>query len=437
MDTVKNYIAQLDDKYLVFILSFLLLLSPILYINNLQNPSHVPRIALLSIFAVIGILFYLYRLWKLECKLYFHKVHILVLALLLWATISITWTIDFGNFAYEIIPLWSLVGLFFISSHLAPINNIKFLIFVSLVGASYAAIIALLQNYDFNPSYIYHSDAAMPSTFNYKNHFALYLDLIIPLSLSLTIIIRNSVLRKLTVLLTGLIIGTLLELHTRGSWLTLATWLSLSLIIIFIFRKNCQQVIKTILNRKYEILSIILISTFIFLSPGKVDKTWNRSAQEGKVLDQSSSDRLLMYYNSLGMIKDNPVTGVGYGAFWKGFREYMNHPLIINRSDGANYVYRLHNDPLQYFTELGIPGGALILTLFIFISYMGFRLFYLYDDPTHKIIALGLLMSIWACGYIRVIHKKFYESFNSTKVLPNLIISNHLAIFFCRHSISY
>ena len=398
MEAIKNYLTQLDKKHLVFTLSILLLVSPLLYISSLHNPSHVPRLALLSLMAVIGMVFYLFYLWKLQSNFYFHKVHLLVLVFLAWATISISWTVDYGNFAYEIIPLWALVGLFFIASHVANFQNVKLFIFISIIGALYASIIALLQNYGLNPSFIHPEVLGMHSTFGFKNHFALYLDLIVPVSLSLLLSTKNFKFRWVLTLFSGVIIGVLIETHTRGSWLTLLSWLAIAIGIIFISHKSYKETSLLILKRKYELLLIILITCLITIPQGHIDKTWGRNVPEGKIIDNSSKYRLQMYYNSLNMIKDHPVTGVGYGAFWKGFRDYMNHPEIIKRTNAGNYIYRLHSDPLQYFTELGIPGGLLILLIFFYVLYMGIRLFFQYDDPYKKIIILGLTMSILACG---------------------------------------
>ena len=394
----QNYLTTLNKNKIAYFILALLFLSPILYVNALYNPSHVPRMTLLSIASILGLWFLFITHFKSQSILYFNKIHWLVLLLLVWSTLSIIWTVDYGNYAYEIINLWGLVAIFFISSQIANFKLQKILILTSVVAASYASIIALMQNYGLNPSFINPDISIMSSTFGFKNHFALYLDLIIPLSLALVIITKDSKIRIIITILSSIIIGTLLELHTRGSWLTLSIWLIVCLATLFIIKNTNSEIFKLLSKRKFELLTVLILSLSIFLSKGEIDRTWSRPVQEGEVLDTSSKDRLLMYYNSLGMIKDHPLTGVGYGAFWKGFRKYMNHPLIIKRSDGSNYIYRLHNDPLQYFTEIGIPGGILVITIFFYITYMGYKLLLVLKNPEQVILLLGLLMSTIACG---------------------------------------
>ncbi|MEJ2143383.1 MAG: O-antigen ligase family protein [Gammaproteobacteria bacterium] len=395
MNPVRNYLSGIENKALVYLISFLLLISPIAYSKLFYNASHIPRMVLLSIVSILGVFSLLYSIYR-NGEFVFHKIHAVVLLFLTWATLSIIWTVDYGNFAYEIINLWGYVGLFFITTFIADYKNIKFLYIFAIAGATYACVIALLQNYGLNPSYIIKATSIMHSTFGFKNHFALYLDLIVPLILSFLIVTKIASLRWIITMLSGVIMGTLLELHTRGSWLTLLTWIFLSSVVIFYSCKKSSELLELIKQRKLELMSVFLIAGLIFTSNGLIDEKWQRPIEKGEVLDTSSKDRLIMYYNSLGMIKDKPFTGVGFGAFWKGFREYMNHPIIIKRSAGANYVYRLHNDPLQYFTEIGIPGGTLYLVIFFSIIYMGSKLYRIQTNPYQKILILGLLMSVIA-----------------------------------------
>ncbi|MEJ2142414.1 MAG: O-antigen ligase family protein, partial [Gammaproteobacteria bacterium] len=349
---LKSYISSIELRSIVVGISLLLFLSPILYFSALNNPSHVPRIAFLSIISTFICFIYFFSLLKNEKKIYFHKIHILVLLLLTWATVSISWTIDYGNFAYEIIPLWALVGLFFVASQVSSFKNIKIFLTVSIFGALYAAVIGLMQNYGLNPVGYRFDPSIMNSTFGFKNHAALYMDLIIPVSLVMAIITENKIFRWLLTIIAGILVGFTLELHTRGSWLVLVIWSLIFICYLYIDSRGNNNILSLLKIRYKEILFILVTSGIIFGSHGIIDEKWQRPVQEGEMIDTSSSDRLRFYYNSLNVIKDKPLTGVGYGAFWKGFRKYTNKPLVIKRSNASLYVYRLHNDPLQYFVEL-------------------------------------------------------------------------------------
>lgn len=395
---LKSYIGSIEHKSIVTGISLLLFLSPILYFSALNNPSHVPRIAFLSLVSVFICFIYFLLLFKNNSFLYFHKIHLLVLALLIWATLSIVWTIDFGNFAYEIIPLWALVGLFFVASQVSSFKYIKIFIAVSVIGALYAALIGLMQNYGMNPVGYRYDNSIMNSTFGYKNHAALYMDLIIPVALVMVIITENKIARWLLAVITAIITGFLLELHTRGSWLVLFIWFTIFLIYLYFNSKKPDSLLPLLRSRSKEIFFIIVATGLIFSSNGLIDKKWQRPIKEGQLIDNSSGNRLRFYVNSLNLIKDKPITGVGYGAFWKGFRKYTNKPLIIKRSSSTLYVYRLHNDPLQYVVELGIFGGLIILSIFFILTYMSYKLITAYNDPVKRLIVIGLYAGVFACG---------------------------------------
>ena len=80
----------------------------------------------------------------------------------------------------------------------------------------------------------------------------------------------------------------------------------------------------------------------------------------------SVSTRLSKWINSMAIIKDHPLLGVGLGSFHAAYPYY--HKSII---DDFTYSRRfwfggLHNDPLEYLVELGLTGFVLILFVSIF-----------------------------------------------------------------------
>ncbi len=395
---MKNQMSEIITRPGVVLIALLLLLSPVLYIHILHNPSHAPRSALLSLVAILSSAGFFYsKIKSNDYYFYAGKIHILVLLFLFWAMFSIAWTVDYGNLAFELIPLWGLVILFFISSQYADFTTCKLFISVSVAGASYAAIVGLLQNYGINPLEYRPLEFNMMSTFAYKNHAALYLDQIFPIALISALISNGRVMRWVLSGAAAIILGFLLESHTRGSWLTLVVWLTVIIFYIAWKRKSNKNLIGHLWQRKWQIITILFIATSIFIIPGNIDKNWERTAKQGQTLDDSSRHRVIFYKNSLNIIKEHPVTGAGYGAFWKAFRLHMNHPEIIDRSDERLYLYRLHSDPLQTFVELGIPGGLLSIMIVLVTLFMAFKLLLKLQSSEEKLLVVGLLSGFLAC----------------------------------------
>ena len=74
-----------------------------------------------------------------------------------------------------------------------------------------------------------------------------------------------------------------------------------------------------------------------------------RFAAIAQTEDISGDSRALIWRDTLPMIRDYWVTGVGMGAYEPAFYQYKNVAPMAT-------VYYAHNDYLQYLAELGIVG---------------------------------------------------------------------------------
>ncbi len=79
-------------------------------------------------------------------------------------------------------------------------------------------------------------------------------------------------------------------------------------------------------------------------------------------LDQTSGGRLTIWKESLRVIEENPIIGVGYGNM-----------MTATRLSAGLYKH-VHNLYLQVAGEMGIPGLALLLWIFVSAWRMGARL---------------------------------------------------------------
>ena len=102
-------------------------------------------------------------------------------------------------------------------------------------------------------------------------------------------------------------------------------------------------------------------------------------------LESSAAVRVEIWRGAVQMIKDNPIWGVGYGAF----------PYYIPRyTQGQVGTMDAHNSYLLIAAEMGIP------TLLVFLLVLGSAFYYTYwlyrrtTDETHKAIALGFLSGL-------------------------------------------
>lgn len=408
-------------RNIAFIIAAGLFLSPLLYFDALFNPSQLPRYAMISIISSLSSALLIISLWRKQTKPIWHPLNLVLIVFSFITLISGLWSLDSGGYYLNIVPFIALILLYFVTTYLHAYTTLFFS--VTLLAAFYAAIIGLLQNYQLDP-FDYRDASVMASTFVYKNHAALYFDLIIPTSLALILITKNVWLRWCVTFATAICLSFVLETHTRGSWLALGLTLIAASIFLMIKRHQLTGVIQSIKKARFELLAIIVICCAFIYSPSQIDETWSRDSDYGEeVLDTSSSVRLSIYKNSMTMLMDNPM-GVGFGSFWKGFREYTNYPEIIQVSDVNIIVYRAHSEPLQYFLELGLFGGLLALLIFFYLMAAGIKTILKINNPNHKILCFGITAALLASALHGVVDFPLHKPSSALQfwVLAGLLI---------------
>ncbi len=90
--------------------------------------------------------------------------------------------------------------------------------------------------------------------------------------------------------------------------------------------------------------------------------------------DARESNRIDAWVWSLDIIRQNPVLGVGAGNWKINILEYENQV----KTDYI-YLYKAHNDFIEVTTEIGIIGGLLYISIFVFIFWNLIKA-YLYKD---------------------------------------------------------
>jgi hypothetical protein len=107
------------------------------------------------------------------------------------------------------------------------------------------------------------------------------------------------------------------------------------------------------------------IMLFFFLSERGQDLVANRL--DYGLMASKDDMRWQLYQDTLSMIADHPIIGVGLGGWAAEYSRYMAPEL-----SGVNPVY-LHSEPLQLLAECGILGAALIALLWAGASTLGVR----------------------------------------------------------------
>jgi len=98
--------------------------------------------------------------------------------------------------------------------------------------------------------------------------------------------------------------------------------------------------------------------------------------------DTSTGQRLDFYYNTLHIIQQHPVFGVGTGGFPAAFAQQTQGKDVLQTRNP-------HNEYLMIAVQAGVIGLALLLYLF----YMQWRYAALQDTPFRQDAARGLVLA--------------------------------------------
>lgn len=77
--------------------------------------------------------------------------------------------------------------------------------------------------------------------------------------------------------------------------------------------------------------------------------------------------RVLLYMQTLAMIKDHPVLGVGLGNYSIYYPRYKES--IRNKAEEHTKLYSAHNEILNFTAECGVAGLFLILALYLYMIF--------------------------------------------------------------------
>jgi O-antigen ligase len=229
------------------------------------------------------------------------------------------------------------------------------------------AIFALVQHFAWNGSFYWlrPTEATSPfGPFANHNHFAGYMELLIPLPVAL--IITRAVRAELRVLfgfaaaMMGL--AAVLSLSRGGIISIAAAMIFLVLMSARLPQRHGNMTtsrrLPHIASRAAVVIAIVaVISVGIFWigADPVINRVSQGRAENGNSPEETFfSSRGWVWRDSLTMIRANPVLGVGLGAYETAFS-------IYTKSDGSLRVPQAHNDYLQVLTDSGIVGGLLAL----------------------------------------------------------------------------
>ena len=299
--------------------------------------------------------------------------NIFLLLYLIWSLISLFFNAsqDFmGNIIYILFPGF----LFLISKNLSRDKSLRSFITVTLISSLILQLyVGLIQAYFQNPLRIYFQDLKPHSVFGQSTNenpelfrimgltknparLAEMITIIFPLLLTeLFLGISQIPLSLITLTLISSVI-ILIFTYVRSSWLII----SFSAVAqCLMYYKKYSLKLKLIRFQKalFTILFVLLllISPQIILRLGSLDLFFHNETSSGTV-------RIRLLQQSLKVIQNNPIIGIGPG-------NSSNYYLAQNKNDLYSAIPNITDEVHSFFTQITVNSGIPALIFFILFIF--------------------------------------------------------------------
>jgi O-antigen ligase len=223
------------------------------------------------------------------------------------------------------------------------------------------------------------------STFGNRNHYAGYMVMVAPLAISYAIYCENKFKRVIFSFIGVIICASIFLSLSRAGSLSLLFSL-LIMVLVMIKEKR--------LKNTFWIIGISILLAALLASIAGIAAIEERFTQ----FWQGLSVRGEVVRDSLSMVKDFPLFGIGWGNFRYVF------PLYQKFAISPNYYKYLHNDHLQLIVEVGLVGAALYFAFLFKVFWEIFAKLKNRHDYFTKSFVLGGL-----CGLLAVIFHSFFD----------------------------
>ena len=410
-------VKHFDTAFLWAVMVFIFV-APFVFIRGISDFANLTQM----VFIQTGVAFFT-LLW-LAKPLISHKASIVrsrfylpIIALLIWTTISFA----HAHNRYEATLPWmhviasSVMFFLIINSFLDEQYRSKLLAAIFFSGF-FVALLGVIQHL-FQITWI--PQASPPSaTFANKNMAVHFVVMTLPLSLGFILSTRVMIWAWLFSLASAVMVVFLIYTQTRAGWVALT--IQIAFFAVFMAVRHIRKRSLSCWNRSKSLAAFAaLVIAFVMINIGPEGLSWRLGSiaerassitsqkaapAEDQVKDGtalgSAKFRLVIWRHTIAMIKDHFWIGVGIGNHKVHYPPY-HHRVTPNISYMAHsQLTHVHNDYLQFFSEMGIIG----IILFGWLLFHTLKtIIHLHANPTSEsalfrligteIAILGLLVN--------------------------------------------
>ena len=363
MENIKDKILKYCDWLIGAFLILFVFWSPI----SITGTQTAVSFALL--FWVIGMLV------RRRFQLMRTPLNIPIAAFLVVAAVGVIMAVDFKHSLKGYMTLGWISIFFLFVNNVKDVTQFKKLVRILIIITTIAGAYGIFQHFtriDFfgNVKHLPRSTGFFNSPMTFGNYVLLLLPVVIGLSYYSKIRRERHWLQlSALIILTAIIFS-----YTRGVWLGIIG----GLIFMAILRSKRLLLL--------VITGIIVGSMFLTIFPSS--KLTRRVVGTFKS-ERPVGDRIYFWQGSLRIIRDYPITGLGWEGFGIVYPRYKP-------AEGRQLVCHAHNNFIDMAVDSGLLGLGIFIWFLVTIYKVGFHIFKELEDGYFKGIAWGFLGSLTA-----------------------------------------
>ena len=386
-------------------------------------------------FVSIGLTWWVFhQVRSQECEIVKSDLYLPIFGFLIWCFISLLWVED-GYLAALMLAQFSSFAVLFV----VIVNTFKRfdltvrILKVLVFSMTLISTIGLLQYYFPDNEFIQHlffQTAKPGATFANKNMASHFIVMTLPLSLVL--LLASKVRLKIALYSLSTFVGAWFLLYTFARQAYVAVAVELAILGIFIvldrYKNNQQSILSSLAKKPLKTISLIGIVASLALVSNLTDKGWHFSsgtkADAIKSINmEGSSGRFPAWVNTLEMIKDNPVAGVGIGQWSQSYPLYYDRVLKDQIFNEKLKLKRLHNEFLETFANVGLIGYLFLIWLLFLIGKKVFGVLFDINNP-YRMPILGVSLGLVGFSVVA------FFSFPIRVYLPAFLVFVYFSIIF-------
>ena len=286
-----------------------------------------------------------------------------------------------------------LYGLitFILVIHYFEKNDIRKLIYCCISPAAIASVYGILQYLHLDPlNWMAPAERQfVVSFFGHKNYFAMFLLLMIPLTVFSAYEAGKTVLGVVVGLLAGLMIVALVVSYSRGALISFIISSFMAAMFWFSIKKRSEWKWKRITIFISSALAVIIISLTLLalVMPKKIQNDFIDLVERRLYMD-----RIQYYKAATETISKYPVFGIGPGNFVTSYPLNVKHKVPPRSPDAV--LKHVHNSPLEIWLEYGL--FALVVYLGILAAFFRkwFAKIMIPDHPNDRLMLLFVFLAL-------------------------------------------